>query len=415
MTSEAPARHVLDPTGQDGHGEIDRLRVDGPVVRVEMPGGLPAWLVLGYAEVVQLLKTRKKDPLVVKDITQWADHSAGRVPEDWPLLMWAQNAGMFTADPPRHRDLRTWASKAFTPRRVQALAPVIEQIVTDRLDAMAPAAAAGQVVDLRAEFCLPVPIQAIGALLGVPEDLTPTFRRGADALFDTAIPPAEAQVRFGALLGAIQEMVERKKTAPGRDLTSDMVRMLGTKDAYTEEVLLETVRLTIVAGYETTGNLIDQAVFSLLTHPQHLAAVRAGDLSWGAVIDETLRCAGVAANLPIRYAACDFTLGGARIKQGDAILVSFAGTGRDPARFDRPGVFDPTRAGVREHLGFGYGDHYCLGSPLAVLEAEIALRALFDRYPDLSLAADPDSYPSNPGTITNGHAFLTVRLGAARA
>lgn len=414
MTSEVAPRHVLDPTGKDVHGEIERLRADGPVVRVEMPGGLQAWLVMGYAEAVELLKVRNRNPLVSKDIAYWADFAAGRVAEDWVLLRWAVKAGMFTADPPRHRDLKVWAAPAFAPRRIERLTPVVEQIVNDRLSTVAPAAAGGRVVDLRTAFCLPVPIKAIGALLGVPDDLAPTFLLGADALFDTAISPEEAQARFVALLGAIETMVDRKMTDPGTDLTSDMVRSLGKKDAYTRELLLETVRLTIVAGYETTGNLIDQAVFALLTHPEHLASVQAGEISWDAVIDETLRWAGVAGNLPLRFAVEDFELGGAQIHAGDAILVSYAGTGRDPAKYDQPDVFDPTRDS-RDHLGFGYGTHYCLGAPLAVLEAKTALPALFDRYPGLSLAEDAATIPANPGFITNGHARLLVHLGAARA
>lgn len=396
------------------YGEIERFRADGPVVRVEMPGGLEAWVVLGYAEAVELLKVRNRNPLVSKDIAYWADFVAGYVPQDWPLLMWAVKAGMFTADPPRHRDLRSWAAPAFTPRRIERLAPVIEQIVTDRLDALASAAATGQVVDLRTGFCLPVPIEAIGALLGVPDDLAGTFLLGADALFDTAIAPEVAQARFVALLGAIETMVDRKVADPGVDLTSDMVKTLHKKEAYTREVLLETVRLTVVAGYETTGNLIDQAVFALLTHPQHLAAVLAGEISWDDVIDETLRWAGVAGNLPLRFAVQDFELGGAQINAGDAILVSYAGTGRDSRKFDRPDVFDPTRA-TRDHLGFGHGTHYCLGAPLAVLEAKVALPALFDRYPGLSLAEDPNTIPANPGFITNGHARLPVHLDNTRA
>ncbi|MFC8796928.1 cytochrome P450 [Promicromonospora sp. NPDC057138] len=412
MTSAAPARHVLDPTGADVFGEIERFRAEGPVVRVEMPGGLLAWVVLGYPEAVQLLKVRTRNPLVSKDVTHWADFVAGRVPEDWPLLMWAVRAGMFTADPPRHRDLKSWAAPAFAPRRIARLAPRIEQIVADRLDTLEPAHAAGRVVDLRAEFCLPVPIEAIGALLGVPDDLANTFRRGADALFDTAITPVEAQARFGALLQAIETMVGRKESDPGVDLTSDLVKSLHKKEPYTREVLLETVRLMIVAGYETTGNLIDQAVLALSTHPQHLAAVLAGEISWDDVIDETLRWAGPAANLPVRFAAKDFELGGAEIGEGDAILISYAGTGRDPRKYDQPDAFDPTRT-VKDHLGFGHGTHYCLGAPLAVLEAKVALPALFGRYPDLALAEDPGTIPANPGFITNGHGRLPVQLGTA--
>jgi cytochrome P450 len=138
--------------------------------------------------------------------------------------------------------------------------------------------------------------------------------------------------------------------------------------------------------------------------------VRSASASWDDVVDETLRWRSPAANLPLRYAVEDMELAGATIGAGEAILVSFAGAGRDPRVHEQPDVFDPTRATRGEHLGFGYGSHRCLGAPLAVLEAKIALPALFERFGNLTLAEPAEAIPANPGFITNGHARVPVRL-----
>ncbi|WP_307864969.1 cytochrome P450 family protein [Myceligenerans salitolerans] len=381
------------------------MRQAGPVVPVRLPGGLLAWMVTDHRAIIGLLT----DDRVSKDVRHWAAMNTGQVPAGWPLMPWVVGSGMFTAGGAEHRRLRRLAAPAFTGHRTGALAPMIEQIVADTLDDVTTHLDQDRTVDLREKFCFPIPIKTIGALLGVDDDLFDAIKSGANALFDTAVTPEEFAGRFAGLNAAIAELVTRKRHRPGTDLTSALIRARQHGDRYSDEEILETARVVVVAGYETTVNLLDQAIVALLTHPQHLAAAQAGHITWDDVIDETLRHQSPAANLPLRYAVEDIELAGTTIRGGEAILVSFAGAGRDPRIHEHPDKFDPTRTG-KTHLGFGYGSHRCLGAPLAILEAKIALPALFDRFRDLTLAEAPEAIPANPGFITNGHARVPVRL-----
>ncbi|WP_419702934.1 cytochrome P450 family protein [Promicromonospora sp. NFX87] len=405
--------HVLEPTGQDIYSEIAMLRADGPVSRVELPGGVPAWMVTGYGELRELLT----NPMVSKDPVHWADMTEGRIPQDWPLMQWVMKVGMFTAYGSEHRRLRRLGAPAFTARRTSAMAPMIEVATASALAAIEngdPAALAGRygpgVVDLRAAFCFPIPIDVIGALLGVPDDLYPTIKICSDALFDSTITPQAAVARLIELNETIQELVSRKQANPGDDLASDLLRTHDGDDRYTPEELAVTIRMTIVAGYETTVNLLDEAVVALLSHPEHLAAVLDGRITWEAVVEETLRLRAPAAAIPLRYAVQDLEIGGVRIAQGEAILPSFAGAGRDPQVHGATAdAFDPSRERT-DHLSFGHGVHHCLGAPLARLEAIMALPALFDRYPNMRLAQDAATIPASPGFIMNGHVGVPVVL-----
>lgn len=411
MTTETDI-YVLDPAGQAIYTEIENVRAIGPVARVELPGGLPAWMVTDYAAI----KTLLTHPMVSKDAAlHWGDLAAGKVPQNWPLMPWVGKAGMFTAYGADHRRLRRIASPAFTQHRTDQLRPMVQKSVADALEQISldhPAAANASrptSLDLRERFCFPIPIAAIGGLLGVDDDLFPVIKAGADALFDTSVTPEELGARFMGLLGGIEELVRRKTEHPDDSLTSALIQANADGDRYTPEEIAETVRVVIVAGYETTVNLLDQAIFNLLTHPQHLAAVQDGRITWDDVVDETLRCTSPAANVPLRFAVEDIEVAGTTIRKGEAILTSFAGAGRDPEVHGQPGTFDPGREN-KDHLGFGYGAHRCLGAPLAALEATVALPMLFDRYPHMVLAEDPATIPANPGFITNGHQRLLVNL-----
>ncbi|RPF21477.1 cytochrome P450 family protein [Myceligenerans xiligouense] len=401
---------ALDPTGQDIHGEIERARARGPITQVVLPGSLHAWMITDYATITSLLT----DERVSKDAAQhWADLRAGNVPADWPLMPWIVKSGMFTAHGPEHRRLRRLANSAFTQHRTGALKPMIKNIVATTVDDVADRLGqpGSPIVDLREAFCFPIPIKTIGALLGVPDDLLAPIRSGADALFDTATTPEMLAERFGDLNMAVAELITRRRHKPTSDLTSALIRASHDGAGYSDEELIETVRVLVVAGYETTVNLLDQAAVALLTYPEHLSAAREGRITWEDVIDETLRWRSPAANLPLRYATEDILVDGLTIAAGEAILTSFAGAGRDPLVHENPHVFDPTRTSRREHLGFGFGAHRCLGAPLAVLEAALALPALFDRFPNLTLAQPADQLRANPGFITDGHARVPVRLG----
>ncbi|MFF5366990.1 cytochrome P450 [Streptomyces sp. NPDC013187] len=407
---------VIDPTGRDIHGEAARIRERGPVTPVELPHGVPAWAVSS----APLLKRLLTDPRVSKDPRRhWQRWIDGEVSPDWPLYTWVAVRNMFTAYGTDHTRLRTLVSKAFTARRTAALRPRIEEITATLLDRVAKAGAEGLAVDLREEFCYPLPIQVIGELLGLPAELGAELRVVVDGVFHTSADAAEVAdiyARFYAVLG---ELVAAKRAAPGDDLTSALISAheeeSGTR--LSEQELLDTLMLMISAGHETTVNLLDNAVHALLTHPAQLAHVREGRASWDDVIEETLRAEAPVASLPLRYAVEDLPLGelggpdGAVIRKGEAILAAYAAAGRDPQQHGPDAaVFDVTRAS-KDHLAFGYGVHHCLGAPLGRLEARVALPALFDRFPGLTLAAPAGGLEPVDSFISHGHRSLPVLTG----
>ena len=400
----APAPIVLDVTGADIAGEAIRLRELGPLVPVVLPGGIRAWAVTDP----DLLKDLFVDWRVSKDAHRhWPDFVAGRIPPDWPLVSWVSVRNMFTAYGSDHQRLRKLVGPAFTARRVAALRPQIRQIVTELLDRLA-AWPAGTVVDLREEYAAQVPLRVITALMGVPPDLRAGLRVCVGEIFSTS-PQRDPRVTFAEMVDILTTLVARRRAEPGGDMTSMLIGHRDGGDRLTEEELVHTLLLMIGAGYETTVNLLDQAVCRLLTRSELLVALHVGRISWSSVVEETLRWAPPVANLPLRYAVVDIDVAGRRIKAGEAILACFAAANRSPNLHGLDAdEFDPRRP-TTEHLSFGYGPHYCLGAPLARLEAAIALPALFRRFPELTLAA-PDVLEPLGSFIAHGHRSLPVRL-----
>nr|WP_268824090.1 cytochrome P450 [Yinghuangia soli] len=381
---------------------------------VVLPGGVEAWSVNDQALIKDLLT----DPRVSKDTRQhWPAWINGEIPADWPLQIWVSVQNMFTAYGVDHKRLRRLVSKAFTARRTAALQPRIEELTSGLLDALA-ATPAGEAADLRKDFAYPLPINVICELFGVPESAQPELHAGVDTIFRTTATPEDMQTAMVQIYGVLTALVADKRENPGDDITSVLIAARddegdgeGGAAALSESELIDTLLLVLSAGHETTVNLLDNAIHALLTRPDQLALVRSGAASWDDVIEETLRAEAPVANLPLRYAVEDIEVGnGVVIKKGDPILVAYGAAGRDPKVHGADAdTFDVTRAD-KDHLAFGHGAHFCLGAPLARLEARIALPALFERFPDLALAVPAGELEPMESFISNGHKALPVRL-----
>ncbi|WP_335933187.1 cytochrome P450 family protein [Streptomyces sp. PTD5-9] len=397
---------AIDPTGRDIHGEARALRGHGSVAPVELPGGIRAWAPTGH----EVLEALLSDDRVSKDPDQhWPSWQNGEFRDSW-ISTWIGVSNMFTSYGADHRRLRRLVAPAFTKRRTDALRPRIEEITTALLDRMA-AAADGR-AELRADFAHPLPMAVICELFGMPEERRADSSRLISEIFDTTATAEQALATLLEVRQLLMDLVAAKRERPGGDLTSTLIATRdGEGSRLTETELVDTLLLVLGAGHETTVNLIGNAVHALLAHPAQLDRVRAGDVPWSDVVEETLRWSPPIANLPLRYAVEDIELpDGATIARGDAILATYAAAGRDPLRHGADAdSFDVSRPD-KEHLSFGHGVHFCVGAPLARLEASIALPALFARFP--ALRADERAGPAVrlDSFIANGFGAFPVRL-----
>ncbi|RGD60798.1 cytochrome P450 [Kitasatospora xanthocidica] len=375
-TRAEPVR--LDPFGRDQHGENARLREAGPAVLVELPGGVVVWAVTHHDTLQSLLS----DPRVGKDARLWTTFREGRLPEGWPLLNFIVVPGMVTADGEDHRRLRGLVSQAFTPRRIADLAPAVEARTVALLDGVAKLE--GE-FDLRRHFAYPLPMQVIGELLGLGLAEQDELHELSDTMVSSSATPAAALAAQRGLNALLASVVAAKRAEPGDDLTTDLIAVHEEGDRLSEAELVGTLLLMLVAGHETTLNLITNAVRALLAHPDQLRLVLDGEQPWSAVVEETLRYDSPVGQFPLRYASEDITVGDVVIRRGEALLASYAAAGRDSGHHPDADRFDLTRQPAK-HLSLGHGPHFCLGSGLARMEAETALRHLFTRFPGLALA-----------------------------
>lgn len=332
-----------------------------------------------------------------------------RIPQDWSLNVWVRVVSAFTSYGAEHRRLRDMIAPSFTPRRTEALRPRVQEIV-DGLITSLEAADPGEAVDLRAKFAYIIPNEVICELFGVPADMRAWTRRVMDAVLNTGASPQEARAAYAEMWACMRALADVKRVRPGDDMTTELIAARDGDFAFDEDQLISTLVLMIGAGSETAVNLIAKAVHALITRPGQLALVREGRATWDDVIEETLRVEGPIMHMPLRYAVEDIDLDGVLIRRGEPIILAFGAAGRDPALHGEDAdAFDLTRT-EREHLAFGYGVHFCLGAPLARMEAAIALPALFERFPDIRPAAGVDGPVPQASFIANGHQSLPVHL-----
>ncbi|WP_406143117.1 cytochrome P450 [Streptomyces sp. NBC_01012] len=400
---------ALDPHGTDHQGEAARLRELGPVVKVLLPGDVMAWSVTEHT----LLNEMITDPRFSKDWRNWNAIIRDEITDGWPLIGMVKVTNMVTSDGQEHRRLRKLVTQTFTPRRVQALRPRIQQIVDHLLDELPSHAGADGSVDLRRHFAHPVPMQVICELFGVPADERPRLQELMDNIFRSDLAPEDVTASQLEQYQLLARVVEGRRRDPGEDLTSALIAARAADpDSLSEEELVGTLLLMLSAGQETTLSLITNAVRALLTHPdQREIAVRGDADTWSDVVEETLRWDAPIGNFPFRYPLEDVELAGVRIPKGEAIMAPFSAVGRDTGQHGEDADrFDIARE-QRRHLAFSNGPHFCLGAPLARLEAALALPAVFARYPGMSLAVDPDELVAVPSLFSNSSSTLPVRLG----
>lgn len=398
---------ALDPAGKDIHAEADLLRREGSATRVELPGGVVVWSVNGFEGVKQVIK----DPRVTKSARDhWPAFIDNEIPPNWELISWITMDNMATATGRNQVRLRNLVGKAFSPRRIEVIRPRIEDFV-DRLVGELDAVGPGEVVDLREWFCYPLPARLMADMLGMSDESRARTAEVMNMMVNTTVSPEQAQALLSGWKRAISELIASKRDNPGDDITTALIQARDdTSSRLTEDELIDTIFAILGAGIETTVNFLGKLVVELITHREQLAAVLAGEVSWGDVIEEGLRVEAPVAHLPLRYAVEDIDLGGVTIPRGEAILVNYAGAGRDPLVHGRTaGEFDVRRAD-KAHVSFGDGPHYCVGWAIAREEVTVGLSKLFARFPDMELAVDRRELRAQPTFIMNGYQAVPVRL-----
>ena len=392
---------------QDTHRLMARLRAESPVHRVRVGDDGDGWLVTRYADV----KAASAAPEVGRDLATMRQlererSGAPAAADDDPNheFDWLYREVLYL-DPPDHTRLRKVVHKAFTPGAIGRLRPRIEQLTDGLLDQLTGPGP----VDLMPALAAPLPLTVICELLGVPESDRPDFTWWSHVLNGGTGYTAEVIDVQRAVAGYFSELAERKRTAPGDDLLSHLVRAEADGSLSREELISMAV-LMLIAGHDTTVSLIGNGLFELLRAPAQLALLRADPALRPNAVEEMLRYA-----CPVNISSTRFTrepveLSGVRIPAGELLYVSILSANRDASQFENPDVFDVTRD-AGGHLGFGHGIHYCLGAPLARLETEIVLRAILGRFPGLRLAVDPAGIVYRRSVLMHAPAALPVYLG----
>ncbi|MFQ5665407.1 MAG: cytochrome P450 [Candidatus Binatia bacterium] len=385
----------------DPFGLYARARREHPVFVHE---GLPVVSVFRYGDIQRILK----DPGTWSNVFP-PPPGVERRPDLPP--------GMLMQDPPEHTRLRGLVNQAFTPRMIRRLEPRIEQIAHELLDD----ALAQRSVDLVQALTYPLPVIVIAEMIGIPATDREQFKAWSDALVENlgagVLAPEtpemiEREIRIiDAMRAYFSRLVEERRARPREDLLSGLVasELEGSRLSFDE--MLQMLILLLVAGNETTTNLIGNAAIELMRHPDQLARLRAAPELVPSAIEEVLRfCSPVQAD--VRRVRCSAEIAGQAIEEGKNMLLWLGSANRDEAVFDRPNSFDIARA-ENQHLAFGFGPHFCLGANLARLEAQVAVRVLLHRTRSFC-RTDDDALPLHPSFIFRGFTRIPVALEAAR-
>ena len=404
--SQPPRVDLFDPVFKaDPYPTYARLRSSAPVHRATMPDGRGVWLITRYEDVLAVLK----DERFVKNWrSALTPEQRAEIPPI-PEVMKPLSQNMLDTDPPDHERLRALVSKAFTPRLIERMRPRVQAIADGLLDAVQDRGG----MDLIDDYAFPLPITVIAELLGVPAEDRNNFREWSDAavsgnasqeyLEEILIPHMQAFTDY------LRALFEEKHANPRDDLVSALVQAEEAGDKLSEDELLGMVFLLLVAGHETTVNLIGNGVLALLQHPDQLRKLKDDPSLIKPAVEELLRYDGPVETSTERFAREDVDMGRTVIPRGEMVLVVLAAADHDPERFSDPDDLDITRTDNR-HLAFGKGIHHCLGAPLARMEGQIAISTLLRRMPNLRLNEPAESLSWRPGMILRGLRGLPVEF-----
>ncbi|MFI6998331.1 cytochrome P450 [Nocardia sp. NPDC050175] len=386
-----------------------QLRAEGPVHQISLRNGVRAWLVVDYDAAREVLRHPdiRKDPhsATGAQARQTAAGSSGVTAANQRL-----SYHLLNADPPRHSRLRKLVTPAFAPARMDALASRVESIADELLDRIDLAAGP---VDLLEEYAFPLPITVICELLGVPVEDREAFREWSAAVVDTSMSTPEGMRKAtDAIVDYFDGLVAmRREHGLGDDLISHLLTVTDDGDRLSHDELISMAFLILVAGHETTVNLIGNTVLTLLTDPPRYRALRDDPDAVAPLIEEVLRHNGPVNIATLRYTTAPIALGGTEIPAGELVMVALGSANRDERHFADPAAFDPDRPS--NHMAFGYGIHYCLGAGLARMEARIALTRLVARCPELRLAVGDEELRWRESILIRGVQDLPVDLAGA--
>lgn len=376
-----------------------RLRKEHPVIHVATPDGHLAWLITRYDDALNALKDKR----LSKDIA-----NLGEKPPWVPKYFEPLARNMLDLDDPDHARLRTLVHKAFTPKLIETLRASIETITEELIES---AKRRGR-MDLIAEFALPLPVAVISQMLGIPKKEQDKFHHWSKTIVSSqsskfgslkAIPSVISFLRY------IRRLVRLRQVHPEDDLTTAMVQAEEAGDRMNADEMLAMIFLLLIAGHETTVNLIGNGMLALFTHPEQMEKVR-GDFSLVAsTVEEMLRFDSPVEMATERYTKEKIEVGGVAIPAGARVYVVIASANRDEQQFERADQFDITRSNNR-HLSFGMGTHYCLGAPLARIEGQIAITALLKHMPKLGLGVPYNKISWRPGLVLRGVKALPVEF-----
>lgn len=390
--------------GDDPYGVYAAARQDAPVRPVVLADGRSAWIVTGYDEARQALLDHRLAKNIGKALAIRPDIVAPGFAH--PLF----GHHLLSADGDDHARLRRLISGPFTTARMAALRPRVQAIVDGLLDDL-ERTPAGEPVDLVAGFTLPLPMTVIGELLGVPVEDRSRLRAWFNGVFATPIAPAadaEGRAAADAVYGYLRDLIAEKRAEPGDDMLSALTAS-ADGDRLDEDELLSTAWLLIIAGHDTTVNLIGNGLVALFRHPDQMARLRA-DLSLvPAAVEEFLRYDGPVQHTTFRMTTEPVTIGGVDIPAHEQVLVVLAAADRDPGHFAEPDRLDIDRPDNR-HIAFGHGIHFCLGAPLARLEGDVAFTSLLQRFPGLRPAVPLDQVHWTYRLVLRGLDALPVFL-----